>query len=62
MLLGTGGGFGNLTCTLWFALLCGSFAFLDAHSFFIHFVPCIPPVLFWVLWFLFMIGRVSSSF
>ncbi len=33
------------------------FCFLGCGSF--HFVPCIPPFC-WVLWFCFMIGRVSS--
>ncbi len=41
-------GFGNSMLPLWFALLGGSFVFLDVYF---HFVPCIP--LFWVLWFIY---------
>jgi hypothetical protein len=48
MLLATGGGVRELMLPLWFALLGGSFVFLDVYF---HFVPCIP--LFWVLWFIY---------
>ncbi len=42
-------GFGNLVLPLWFALLGGSFVFLDVSPFILFFVF----FLFWVLWFIF---------
>jgi hypothetical protein len=53
-------GFGNLMFSLWFAVLGGSFVFLDMMGPFILFI--VFSLFFWVLWFIYdWQGFISTS-